>query len=181
MDCEAIESRILDYLDQQLAAGDRALVETHLAGCPACRALARQLEQLDASLARSVKPPALSAGFDARLRQRLQNETKALSEVERAERKRQLQAEFEAGLAQLAGHRFTVGGLLNTLGYAALGGLVGGLLWQLLPRATTLPSGLSSGGAGPSLLPSFVASAVLLIISLAIAFPRQVRRLWPAS
>src|SRR5450432_3263380 len=126
MACEEFENQISDYLENQLPPADRARVAAHLAGCADCRAFAQQLEQLDAQLLRAVKTRALSADFKARLQQRVQM-TVVLSEAERAERKRQLQAEYEAGLARL--NRFTLPPrkLLEVLGYAGMFALAGWL------------------------------------------------------
>ena len=40
MNCQQIESMLPSFVDGVAAAGDRRLVEAHLAACPACRALA---------------------------------------------------------------------------------------------------------------------------------------------
>jgi len=41
--CAACRGRLCDFVDGDLAAFDRALVDSHLAGCPECRALAGAL------------------------------------------------------------------------------------------------------------------------------------------
>ena len=48
--CLDTEERLTEYLEGQLAAGERALVEAHLAECAACRALAAQMRWLEARL-----------------------------------------------------------------------------------------------------------------------------------
>jgi hypothetical protein len=60
MNCERCHSLIDDYVDGSLAAGDRAAVETHLAGCHACRAMAhdfRAIRSAAGSLERHTPPP----------------------------------------------------------------------------------------------------------------------------
>src|SRR5208282_3428641 len=101
MSCEEIENKILEYQENQLSLAQRVEVETHLAGCAGCRIFARQLQQLDAAILAGLKVPALSAEFDRRLQERIQVAPAALSEARRAERERQLQAEFEAGQARI--------------------------------------------------------------------------------
>jgi len=173
--CEIIENRILDYQEDQLSAAQRAEVETHLAGCPACREFARRLQQLDATLAARVRIPALSAGFDLRLRERIQAAPAALSEAQRAERKRQLQAEYEAGQARIARGSFALGSLLNYLAWPALAAVAGWLAWLFASQwATHLPA-QSLSGLAPGTIPWLAASAVFVAVGLAQAFPRPWR------
>ena len=173
--CEEIENRILDYQENQLSAAQRAEVETHLAGCPACREFARQLQQLDAALAARVKIPALSAGFDRQVRERIQAAPAALSEAQRAERKRQLQAEFEAGMARIVRGSFALGRLLNYLAWPALAAVAGWLAWLLTTQWTAHLPAQSLSGLAPGTIPWLVASAVFLAVGLAQAFPRPWR------
>jgi anti-sigma factor RsiW len=173
--CEMIENKILDYQDNQLSADQRAEVETHLAGCPACRELARQLQQLDAALSTRVKIPALSAGFDRQLREQIQSTPADLSDAQRAERRRQLQAEFEAGMARIGRGSFTLGRLLNYLAWPAVACVAGWLAWRLTAEwAARLPA-QSLGGFAPIMIPCLAASAVFLAVGLAQAFPRTWR------
>lgn len=173
--CEEVENRILDYQENQLSAAQRAEVETHLAGCPGCRRFARQLQQLDSTLSGSVKIPALSAGFDRRLRERIQSAPPVLSEAQRAERKRQLQAEFEAGMARISRGPFTLGSLPNYLLWPALAAVAGWLAWRLATQIAAHLQAQSLGGLDPVIIPGSVAGAVLLAAGLAQAFPRRWR------
>jgi anti-sigma factor RsiW len=70
MNCNQIESVLLDYTAGRLAGADRASAERHLAACPGCRersqgfrAVAQVLEDWDT--------PPISPWFNARLRQRI--------------------------------------------------------------------------------------------------------------
>jgi len=173
MSCEEIENRILDYQESQLSPAQREEMETHLAGCAGCRIFARQLQQLDAALSASVKVPALSAGFDQRLQERIQAAPAALTEMQRAERKRQLQAEFEGGLARIRRGSFALGSLLSHLTWPALGVVAGGLAWLFTLQWTAHLDAQSLGGLDPNLLPWLAASTVCLAVGLAEAFPRQ--------
>jgi anti-sigma factor RsiW len=59
MNCEDCQSLVDDYVDGALAAEERAAVETHLAGCAACRAMAhdfRAIRSAAASLERHTPP-----------------------------------------------------------------------------------------------------------------------------
>ncbi len=180
MSCEEIENRILDYQENQLSPAQREEVATHLAGCADCRTFARQLQQRDATLSAGVKVPALSAHFDRRLRERIQATPAALSEAERAERKRQLQAEFEAGMARICRGSFALGNLLNHLTWPALGAVAGWLAWRFTLPLTVHLNAQSPGDLAPNLLPWLAASAVFLAVCLPEAFPRQwkILRLW---
>jgi anti-sigma factor RsiW len=173
--CEEIENRILDYQENQLSAAQRAEVESHLAGCAVCRAFARQLQQLDATLSASVKIPALSADFDRRLRQRIQAAPAVLSEAQRAERKRQLQAEFEAGMSRIVRGSFAWDSLLKHLTWPALVAVAGWLAWCFAAQWTVHLHAQSLAGLDPKLIPWLAASAVFLAVGLAQAFPRAWR------
>lgn len=179
MPCEEFENRISDYLENQLPAADRARVAAHLADCANCRAFARQLEQLDAQLSRTVKAPTLPASFKTRLQERIQT-TVVLSEAQRAERKRQLQAEYEAGLARLNRFSLPPRKLLEGLGYAGVIALASGLAWLFLPHLANLLAGPRLSSSNQSLLLSLVASAFFVALGLAEAFPRRMRRIWSA-
>jgi anti-sigma factor RsiW len=172
MSCQEIESLILDYQENQLTPARWQAVETHLAGCAGCQAFARHLQQLDAALSRGVKVPALSADFDRRLWERIQSAPAALSEAQRAERKRQLQAEFDAGMAQLVRGSFAWHSFLRHLTLPLLAAVAGCLAWWLTPQLAALLKGSGPGGLGQNLLAWLVASAVFLAIGLAGAFPR---------
>jgi len=171
--CEEIENRILDHQENQLSPAQREEVETHLARCADCRVFARRLQQLDAALSAGVKVPALSADFDRRLRERIQAAPVFVSEAQRAGRRRQLQAEFEAGMARIGRGSFAMGGLLNHLSWPALAAVAGWLAWRLTPQLTAHLNTQSLGGLDPTLLPWLAASAVFLAVGLAEAFPRQ--------
>jgi hypothetical protein len=59
MTCEELDARLDDWLDGTLPSAERATVEAHLAGCPACREAERRLRQVlahAAALPRSVSP-----------------------------------------------------------------------------------------------------------------------------
>lgn len=176
MNCEQFESRLLDYQDDHLSASEREVVQKHLASCPDCQALAQQLQQLDASLTRTVRIPTLPADFKTRLQQRIQVETVAMSEAQRAERKRQLQAEYEAGLAQFS-HLALPRQFLGSLGFAVLAGLIGWRLWLLLPGLANqfAESGLTS--VNQALLTYCAAGVIFLAVGLAATLPQQLRRI----
>ena len=173
MSCEEIENKILEYQENQLSPAQRVEVETHLAGCAGCRIFARQLQRLDAALSASVKVPALSAEFDRQLQERIQVAPAALSEAQRVERERQLQAEFEAGQTRIRRELFALDSLLRHLTWPALAILAGWLTWHFTLPLTVHLNAQSLGGLDPNLIPWLAASAVLLSVGLAEVFPRQ--------
>ena len=173
MSCEEIENQILKSQENQLSLAQCVEVETHLAGCAGCRIFARQLQQLEAALSAGVKAPALSAEFDRRLQERIRVASAALSEAQRAERERQLQAEFEAGQARIARRLFALDSLLGHLAWPALAILAGWLTWHFTRPLTAHLNAQSLGGVDPNLLPWLAASAVFLAVGLAEVFPRQ--------
>ena len=171
MSCEEIENQILDYQENQLSPAQRVVVETHLAGCADCRSLARQLRQLEVVLSTRVKTPALSAAFDRRLQERILAAPAVLTEAQRAERKRQLQAEFEAGRGRIERGTFAWDSLGRHLTWPTLAVLAGWLAWHLSLPLTVHFKAQSLGGLNPSLLPWLAASAVFLAVSLAEVLP----------
>ncbi len=172
MNCPEFESRILDLLENQLPACEQAEVEGHLAGCPACRALAADWRQLDAALARAVRRPKLSADFDARLREQIA----AIVLPTVAERKRQAEADYAARLGELRRWSHWLPRLLDTLGWAVLAGLAGGALVRWSPALIgLLPARVLSTEA--SWWTALLGSVVFLLVGLAAAFPQPRRRL----
>lgn len=176
MTCEQFENQILDYQENRLSPARRAEVESHLAACAACRTFAGQLLQLDAVLSTSVHIPALSAGFDQRLRACI-NAAPVLSAEQRSERKRQLEAEFNAGMARIGQTSFALRSLSKRLFWPALATLAGWLAWLFTSRFTSQLSAQSPDGLPPATLPLLAASAVFLAVGLARAFPRQTKSL----
>ncbi len=96
---------------------------------------------------------------------------------QRAERPRQLQAEYETGLAQLGRRSLTFSRLMSPVGYAVLSALAGWSVWRSIFESTSLLGSLGLSSAGQALLNSLVASAVFLVIGLATAFAPKFRRL----
>jgi predicted anti-sigma-YlaC factor YlaD len=176
MDCLEFETQIPDYLEKQLPPATQSRVAAHLAGCAGCRALAHQMEQLDLELARTVTAPGLPPDFRTRLEQRIQT-LPVWSEAERAERKRRLQAEYEAGLARLRLFPLPPRRLLQGLGCVSLVGTVCWLGWWFLPRLGNLLARLSPPGTNQELPMALVVSVIFVAAGLAAAaFPRHLRR-----
>ncbi len=71
MTCEEVRGRLDDWVEGKLDGSEAESVAAHVAGCDACRAEARALEELlsgAAGLPREIRPPRdLWAGIDARL------------------------------------------------------------------------------------------------------------------
>lgn len=178
MTCDEFENRFLARQENQVSADERAAGEKHLAACAACQALARHLQQLDAALTIKVKAPALSGDFNQRLSKRIQAETTVLSETQRAERKGQLQAEYDAGLEQLRRTSLRLTGLLEGPRYVVLAALAGGFVWQFRPGLTNLLAAQGLSSSGQTLLLATAAGVVFLAIGLTTAFPRPFRQLW---
>ncbi|MGD0812427.1 MAG: zf-HC2 domain-containing protein [Verrucomicrobiota bacterium] len=180
MSCLEIESKILDYQENQLPPAQRREVEIHLAGCAQCRSFARQLQQLDAALTACVKAPALSVSFDQRLRQRIPAMPAMPSEPQRAERQRRLQAEYEEDMARIRRNAFALHNLLHHLTWPGLAALAVWFLWRFTPQITSHFKAQSLGGLDPNLLPWLAASVIFLIAGLGQAFPRpwRILRVW---
>ena len=176
MACVEFEDLIPDYLEKQLPPEAQSRIAAHLAQCAACREFARQLEQLDAALARGVKAPALPPDFRARLRQRIQT-IPVWSEAERAERRRRMQAEYEAGLARLRPFPLSVRRVRQRLGLAAGLTVIGWLGWLLLANWENLLARLAPTDLDPNLVVVIAITGIFMAMGWgATAFRRQIRR-----
>ncbi|MBI3404581.1 MAG: zf-HC2 domain-containing protein [Acidobacteria bacterium] len=73
MNCERMETRLIAYVDGKANDTDRREVDSHLESCPECRARVSEFRSVSVLL---DEMPALeiSPAFDARLRQRIENE-----------------------------------------------------------------------------------------------------------
>jgi len=60
MTCAELEILLADYVDGTLRGGERAALESHLSGCPACTQLAADIQSVTAFIERvpEVQPPA---------------------------------------------------------------------------------------------------------------------------
>jgi hypothetical protein len=177
MACPEFETQVLDYLENQLTGEQRSAVASHLAVCAACRDFARALRELDASLARRLTAPALSPGFEERLRHRLEAHQPPVSEQQRAARKRQLEREFEDAERMLRGASRWGFGLLDGVGLLVAVSLAGVMLFQLSPGLADLGAGLHLNASALTLLPASLAGAACLLAGLAVAFRPALRRL----
>jgi anti-sigma factor RsiW len=70
MDCRQAKEAILEMFDGTTSPE----LESHLAACPECAAFLRRQATLDRELSVLLEPPALSPGFRAGLRERIQRE-----------------------------------------------------------------------------------------------------------
>jgi anti-sigma factor RsiW len=77
MACPEFEDLILDYCEAAASPADSALLESHIAICPACRAYLAQQQELDLRLAHSLNQPLLSPAFASRLAARIAAERRA--------------------------------------------------------------------------------------------------------
>jgi anti-sigma factor RsiW len=178
MNCPQFDHRIVDYLENQLPPEERALMTVHLAGCADCRTLAEQLQRLDLSLARALTRPELLTGFAFRLNERLKQEVRLLPERERAERKRQLEAEFDRAIERLNQQVRSLGSLRLVPGCALVAGLAG-LVSHCLARSELQWHVASSSGQW--LLLIWISSVGFILVGLAVAFPREFKRFWTPS
>jgi anti-sigma factor RsiW len=175
MDCTQSDHRILDYLENQMSPGDRGRFADHLASCEECRALAEQLKRLDCTLAGKLKKPELPPEFSSRLAVRLQWNLQPLSAAERAERKRQLQAEFDQTIETLKREVCGTGGVRYVPGCALVAGIVGLVTW-CLEHAMLQAHAASSSLQWLPLI--WICGVGFLLVGLAVSFPRQFKRFW---
>ena len=73
MSCNRLEASLMEYLDGRLPAGERAVVDKHLASCEECAARVEGFRAVSRSLD-AWEAPEVSPWFDARLRGRMAEE-----------------------------------------------------------------------------------------------------------
>jgi predicted anti-sigma-YlaC factor YlaD len=181
MACAGFEKLIAAYVEGDLTGQSLQRAEEHLAQCVECRAFSQQLRQLDLALARGLKAPALSADFEARLWQRIEQETEAegLAAAEREERRQQLEAEYAAQAAKLRKRCSVYLGVLDGAGYAvaalvAAYLVLNGLNWGIAGGSSTGLSAAQMTGAAA------VAGVLSALTGVSFAFRQQAARLWAA-
>lgn len=172
MTCDQHLERILAY--EQLTAGEQQSVAAHLRVCPQCREMAREWRALDHALTQQIRPPALSAGFDAQLRRRLTTEMAAASQAKLVEKRRAL-VEKQMASRQCRSLRWWIPRLLDVLGYGVAGGVGGWILATLLTRASASWSA-SLTLTGPQLLVASSSVGIFIALGLAaLVFSRALR------
>jgi anti-sigma factor RsiW len=169
MSCDEFEIWILESQDDPSAPTRPPALDAHLADCDHCRTFVRQIEQLDAMLARSLNAPRLPLDFQQRLRQRIQAGSEALPEARLAERKGQLQGEFEAGLKTLGWRCLPSGNWMAVAGCAMGAALACWMAWQFLPPLAALLGPLGVNSVNQNITQSIIAGALYLVIGLACA------------
>ena len=167
------KNRILDYLENQLSADERRVVEGHLAVCPECQVFCQQVKQLDAALAQALRRPELSAEFTTLLKKRIATESVSLPASSRNHLKRQMEEEFHTRSAQLRKGFLSLPELLEGFGYAAIAAMAASILVQLLTGdlATRLTA-VTRLGISPALFFTYAASAICLVAGLSFALKR---------
>jgi hypothetical protein len=174
MKCDAIELHLAGESSEQDSVNDS--IAEHLAACPGCRTFAQRLEQMDVALSKTVKAPALGHDFNLKLQQRIQAQ-RTLSPEYIAQRKRELQAEYEAGLKRLQPWSLPLALTIHNVRSAVLIALVGFIAWLSLPTLTNVVARYVSSGPLQYLLPSILITFLLIGIGFAIGFPHRVKRL----
>jgi anti-sigma factor RsiW len=135
--CADYEHEIVELQDGALPAERAGIVRGHLEQCARCRAWAAAFAALDARLATELPVPALSPGFDARLRERI---AALAAPPSRGELRARLELEHDSvveSLRRFARRR----AVLGALGSAALAlGLLTTLRQLLAQSAGWLPA-----------------------------------------
>jgi anti-sigma factor RsiW len=173
--CKEIENKILDYQENRLSPVQREDVKNHLAVCATCQAFAQQLQLLDAALLAKVKAPVLPANFNCQVWERTQAEPMVLSESQRVLRKRELQAEFEAGKAKIRQGSFGLGSLWSHLARPAMAAVAGWFAWIFASQLIVHLNAQGLSGLAISEMLWLAASTVFLVVSLTEAFPRLLK------
>lgn len=151
MNCDDCQRQLSEQLDAGPATA-APQVETHLAGCPACRAFRDAVAALDARLAGQAVP-VLPADFKATLLAGLPPPRRRLSPAEVRDRRTRCEREHQAALEGLWRRSFLLTrGRLSALATVAAGGLIAALLapgaWRLLEATRGSNYGAITGPGG---------------------------------
>lgn len=166
--CEEMQNRILD--GNELSAGQRKELETHMAMCAECHGFAQALDRLDGALSATLKVPALSANFEQRLWKRIQETAPVMSETDRAERRRQLEAEFEAGRTRIQRGTWAWRNLVASLTWPVAAAVAAGVVLRFMPQLMAQSSSTQFWG----LVPLLAASGIFVAMGLAEGFPKRI-------
>ena len=171
------ENRILDYLENQLSADERRVVEGHLAVCPECQVFCQQVKQLEAALTQALRRPELSAEFTTLLKQRIATDSMSLPASSRNHLKRRMEEEFHTRSAQLRKGFLSLPELLEGFGYAVIAAMAASILFQLLTGdlATRLTEA-TRFGISPAMFFTYATSAICLVAGLGFALKRPAAR-----
>jgi anti-sigma factor RsiW len=90
--------RLQDWLDGDVEAGDRELIEAHLGQCPICQERLAEFERLDRALDAAAPRLSLDATFD----QRLYAQIGAIDESQRAQARQRVEQELQQNLRALS-------------------------------------------------------------------------------
>ena len=165
MHCVDFEERILDELDGGLSAAERHLVETHIATCPACRRFRDEQAALDVRLSAVLRQPGLSPDFRQRMLRRIEAVSATLDAPELREQKRRaLEAEFEATCRAFRKNLLNVPNLLDLAGLAAVSVLGGMLLLHFMVAVDSiLPKTTGALFQSPLMVMSLIGGALSLM------------------
>lgn len=119
--CEDREFELMEYADGALPAASMPALRAHLDGCARCRAFLREWTAVDASLAAAVTPVALSAGFEDRLRERIEEVSRTVSKRAALEQEERHYAQLMQALRRGLSWR-------TALNAVAAGSVCGGVL-----------------------------------------------------
>jgi anti-sigma factor RsiW len=164
--CADYEFDLVELHEGSLEAGRAGAVQDHMAQCSRCRAYAQALGALDAALADALPRPALSQGFDARLREQIAeltqvpNRTAALAAAER---------EY-ASLRQNLGRGL---GWRTVLNATALGSVVGGVVVGFDSVAPELLQSFGLVGPGMSATLTFSIALGAVFAACGAVFARR--------
>jgi anti-sigma factor RsiW len=157
-----------DWLDGELAPIDRARFEAHLAACAICHESIATFERLDAALAASLPPVALSDSFDRRLLARIDASDEQSRVAKRSDIERQMQAER---LELARGWRRTLAILVPsivagiTVAFALAASLSGSEAVRSLIASGSAALGQGSGPLLQLAITSFMGAGIGLLIA----------------
>jgi anti-sigma factor RsiW len=154
--------QLQDLLDGDVTGGERAALETHVAGCARCRAQFAKLKKLDALLHAKIDAPAPSASFDQQVFARIN----AFDTHARERARRRIDRELKDNLEMLS--RGWRRGLISTLAGAVAGLAVAVALITWADQSGAANAAISAVGNGFGNDTNFIHTVVTMLIGAGI-------------
>jgi len=173
MTCNEFENQILEDFEVPFVVSRNSAVGEHLKTCSHCSDLARHWKQLDVELTEKLNVSTLPADFNQRLAKRIESTIMVDFAAQRADYKRQIQLEYETGMAQLIPFNWVREGLFAGFSYAWPVALAGWCGCHFLFHLIRILGSSSPDNIVHSLLFVLIWAGTVLAVGLFAAIPQR--------